>query len=66
MTKPIGYYIDTTQLEKLCSRFDDVFDMDEDDELIAQYGRSNLEFVRDQEWCDDSLDAYLGKCLDEL
>lgn len=38
-------------------------DLSEDDELIAQYGFSNLEFVRDQEWSDDSLDAYLGKYL---
>lgn len=37
------------------------FDLTEDDELIAQYGLSNLEFVRDQEWSDDSLDAYLGE-----
>lgn len=39
---------------------DEVIDLTEEDELIAQYGRSNLEFVRDQEWSDDSLDAYLN------
>ncbi|MUH01124.1 hypothetical protein F7734_56220 [Scytonema sp. UIC 10036] len=33
----------------------------EEDELIAQYGRHNLEFVRDQHWVDDSLEHYLGK-----
>lgn len=33
----------------------------EEDELIAQYGLSNFDFVRNQEWTDDSLEHYLGK-----
>ncbi|MUG98921.1 hypothetical protein F7734_44160 [Scytonema sp. UIC 10036] len=41
---------------------EDGFDwLTEEDELIAQYGLSNLEFVRNQEWVDDSLEHYLGK-----
>jgi hypothetical protein len=33
----------------------------EQDELIATYGVRNYEFVKERDWCDDSLDAYLGK-----
>ncbi|MBD2773186.1 hypothetical protein [Iningainema tapete] len=40
---------------------EELFDLTEEDELIAQYGRSNLEFVRDQEWVSDDLERYLGK-----
>lgn len=37
------------------------FDLTEEDELIAQYGFTNLEFVRDQQWVSDDLEHYLGK-----
>ncbi|MUH00380.1 hypothetical protein F7734_52170 [Scytonema sp. UIC 10036] len=40
---------------------DDFVWLTEEDELIAQYGLSNLEFVRNQEWIDDSLEHYFGK-----
>jgi threonine dehydrogenase-like Zn-dependent dehydrogenase len=33
----------------------------EEDELIATYGVRNYEFVKERDWCDDSLDTYLGK-----
>lgn len=33
----------------------------EEDELVAAYGRANLEFVRDQHWVDDSLEHYFGE-----
>lgn len=36
-------------------------DLTEEDELIAQYGFSNLEFVCEQEWVSDDLEHYLGE-----
>lgn len=47
---------------KLIESSDEEFtDLSEDDELIAQYGLANLEFVRDQQWVSDDLERYLGK-----
>lgn len=37
------------------------YDLSEQDELIAQYGLHNYEFVKDQDWVSDDLEHYLGK-----
>lgn len=37
------------------SEEEEFFDITEEDELIAQYGLCNLEFVDDQEWVSDDL-----------
>jgi len=37
------------------------YDLTEEDELIAQYGRANLNFVQAQDWVSDDLEHYFGK-----
>lgn len=39
----------------------DDYDLTEQDELIATYGYSKYEFVKDQDWISDDLEHYLGK-----
>lgn len=39
----------------------DDYDLTEQDELIAQYGLHNYEFVKGQDWISDDLEHYLGK-----